>query len=120
MPRRVKERHIGFCPGRRFFVPVDGGVGSPVVLGFDELEAMRLADIENLSQEEAAAFMMVSRATFGRIVSSAHKKLASALIQNRPIEVIGGSIQRGNLPCESCPPPNRGRCRRRGRRDFEP
>jgi predicted DNA-binding protein (UPF0251 family) len=64
-----------------------------VVLTLDELEALRLADLEGLSQEEAAAKMNVSRPTFGRIVDQARKKVATALIRERGIGIEGGVIR---------------------------
>jgi predicted DNA-binding protein (UPF0251 family) len=48
----------------------------------DELESLRLADLLSYSQEKAAAEMNVSRATFGRIVESARKKLADAILKS--------------------------------------
>lgn len=57
-------------------------------LGFDELEAMRLADIEGLYQEDAAQQMGVSRSTFARMLASAHTKVAKALITKKAIEVV--------------------------------
>lgn len=61
-----------------------------VVLLVDEFEAMRLADYEGLYQEQAAAKMRVSRQTFGRIIESAHKKIAEALIFGKAIKIEGG------------------------------
>jgi predicted DNA-binding protein (UPF0251 family) len=63
-----------------------------IVLGLDELEALRLADLEGLGQEEAGKRMGVSRATFGRIVESARKKTAQALVQGAALRVEGGAV----------------------------
>jgi hypothetical protein len=52
---------------------------SEVVPGIDELEALRLAELGGLYREEAARSMEVSRQTFGRIVSTARRKVAEAL-----------------------------------------
>jgi len=60
-----------------------------VTLGLDELEALRLADLDGLYQEAAALRMGVSRQTFGRIVESARRKVADAVI-NRKCLLIGG------------------------------
>ena len=57
-------------------------------LGVDELEAMRLADIENMYQEDAAKIMGVSRSTFARMVSLGHSKIVKALINQSAIEII--------------------------------
>lgn len=49
-----------------------------VSLKFEELEALRLADLEGLSQSEASSGMGVSRHTFGRVLASARKKSRAA------------------------------------------
>ncbi len=53
----------------------------------DELESLRLADLLSYSQEKAAAEMKVSRATFGRIVESARKKLADAILNGKAVKI---------------------------------
>ncbi len=63
-----------------------------VNLTMDELEALRLADFEGLYQEQAAKKMNVSRQTFGRIIASAHKKVAEALVNGKAILIEGGEI----------------------------
>ncbi len=62
-----------------------------VVLQFEELEAIRLADYEHLYQEEAAKKMGVSRPTFTRLLDSARTKLAKALMEGRAILFKGGA-----------------------------
>ncbi len=56
---------------------------SRVVLRCDEVEAIRLADLQGLYQEDAARRMRVSRQTFGRIVGSARRKIADAIINGK-------------------------------------
>jgi predicted DNA-binding protein (UPF0251 family)/predicted Fe-Mo cluster-binding NifX family protein len=63
-----------------------------VILGFDEAEAVRLADLEGLYQEVAAMRMGVSRQTFGRIVESARYKIADAIINKKCIRIEGGEV----------------------------
>jgi predicted DNA-binding protein (UPF0251 family) len=58
-----------------------------VSLGLDELEAMRLADYDGLYHEEAATSMNVSRATFGRIISEARRKVADAIIHGKALTI---------------------------------
>lgn len=66
------------------FQPVGrGSLGEQVTLDLDELEALRLADLLGLYQEQAAEKMGVSRATFGRILESAHRKVAGALVEGK-------------------------------------
>ncbi len=62
-----------------------------VALEADELEALRLADVERLHHEEAGSRMGVSRATFGRILESARGKVARALLNNHAIELRTGA-----------------------------
>ena len=61
-----------------------------VSLSVDELEAIRLADLEGLYQEQAAQQMNVSRQTFGRILEAAHKKVADALVNGKALSIEGG------------------------------
>ncbi|NTU53846.1 MAG: DUF134 domain-containing protein [Chlorobiaceae bacterium] len=63
-----------------------------VVLSVDEVESLRLADFEGLYQADAAEKMKVSRQTFGRIIKSARKKVAEALVGGKTICIEGGNI----------------------------
>ena len=65
-----------------------------VNLTLDELEAIRLADLGELYQEDAAKKMNVSRQTFGNIINSAHKKIADALLNAKALKIEGGNIER--------------------------
>lgn len=60
-----------------------------IILGRDELEAVRLADLEGKSHGDGATSMGVSRQTFGRIVISARQKIADALVNGKAILVQG-------------------------------
>lgn len=64
-----------------------------ISLTFDELEAIRLTDLEELYQADAATQMNISRQTLGNIVQSAHKKIAEALIKGKAIRIEGGTIE---------------------------
>ena len=64
-----------------------------VVLTVDECEAIRLADFDGLYQEQAAERMNVSRQTFGRIIESAHKKVAEALLKGKALKIEGGEVE---------------------------
>jgi len=94
MVRPCRCRRIGFAPGVRYFKP--RGIAltelEEVVLGLDEMEAIRLADLEGLYQEQAAEKMGISRQTFGRIIDSAHKKVADALVNGKALRIEGGEI----------------------------
>lgn len=92
MPRPTKCRRVDFFPENSYFVPI----GKPkceleeIVLKVEELEAMRLKDIEELNQEECAERMQVSRQTFQNIIDSARKKIAIALTEGKAINITGG------------------------------
>ncbi len=94
MPRPISPREIAVPPNATWFKPT----GVPlrdleeVVLTFDEIEAVRLADAEGLYQEQVAEQMKVSRPTVGRILASARKKVAKALVQGKAIRMEGGII----------------------------
>ena len=93
VPRPVKLRKVEHMPKHNYFKPM----GIPkceleeVDLKVEELEAMRLKDIEGLSQEECAGRMHVSRQTFQNIIDSARKKVASALTKGMAIKIEGGN-----------------------------
>lgn len=61
-----------------------------IYLRLDEFEAVRLRYLEGLKQVEAAKKMKVSRPTFSRIETSAHKKIADALVNVKAIRIEGG------------------------------
>ena len=61
-----------------------------VSLTVDELEAIRLKDLEGLDQEDAALTMKISQPTFHRILESAHHKIAEGLVKGKAIGIEGG------------------------------
>ena len=82
MSPRTKKPRICACPARgKAFKPT----GIPltelekITLYPDELEALKLCDLDGLTQEEAGKKMGVSRGTVQRILSSARRKTALAL-----------------------------------------
>lgn len=94
MPRPHCCRQIAGRPVSKIFKPV--GVHccrlEEIVLHLDELEALRLADLDGLYQQQAAEKMNVSRTTFSRIIESAHRKVARALIQGKALRIEGGPV----------------------------
>jgi predicted DNA-binding protein (UPF0251 family) len=64
-----------------------------VCLALDEFEAIRLADIEGLYQEDAAGKMNISRQTFGNIIESAHKKIADVIVNGKALKIEGGVVK---------------------------
>lgn len=79
---------MGWTPRVRRFLPSPQGFGDPVQLEHAEVEALRLVDLEGLSQEEAGERMGTSRGTVWRLLQSARKKVAEALTQGRPLIII--------------------------------
>jgi predicted DNA-binding protein (UPF0251 family) len=62
-----------------------------VELSIDEFEAMRLKDVEGLSQVECAKHMEVSRQTFQLILEKARKTLIGAIVNGKMIHIAGGN-----------------------------
>ncbi len=90
--RPKKTRWIKCDASERFFQPrwKTGKENPAVILTLDEFEAVRLLDLEGLSQEVVAKKMKVHRSTISRIISSAHKKVAEALVSVKPLKIEGG------------------------------
>ncbi len=101
MTRPKTLRQIDSIPDVKWFKPAGIKMCSleEVSLTFDEIEAIRLADLENLYQEQVATRMGVSRQTVGRILVSARKKVAEALVAGKAIRLEGGQIQFRNPAC---------------------
>jgi predicted DNA-binding protein (UPF0251 family) len=95
MPRPLCCRRVSGEPPSNFFKPLGIPLVAlePVTMTVDEFEAVRLADLEGLYQEAAAERMGISRATFGRIIESAHKKVADALVSGKALEIKGGEVE---------------------------
>ena len=72
---------------------VPGWLLEEVNLELDELEALRLGDLEGMYQEDAARKMNVSRQTFGNIAASAHRKVADALVNAKALRIEGGVVR---------------------------
>ena len=106
MPRPPKKRNIDFLPDLTYFKPAGVPLKNlrEVSLGFEELEAIRLKDLEGLEQEACAVRMGISRPTFHRIIVQARKKLARALIEGKAIRIEGGNyrISQSMLHCAKC------------------
>ena len=70
-----------------------------VTLSVDELEALRLTNLEELYQEDAAKKMGVSRQTLGNIVKSARRKITDALVNGKAMCISGGDVHIENSCC---------------------
>jgi predicted DNA-binding protein (UPF0251 family) len=74
------------------FQPESAKPGDTIYLELAELEAIRLIDLENMSQEEAGGAMGVSRGTIWRLLNGGRMKVAQALTEGRRLEIL--------QPCE--------------------
>ncbi len=108
MPRPRKHRKIKCSPAAYYFKPRAVLLANleEVVLEIDELESLRLADYLALSHEQAASQMKISRATFGRIVEKARKKVVDAILNGKAIK-IGGELpkqvkEKAVMKCIGC------------------
>lgn len=106
MARPTKFRKVERFPNEDYFIPK----GRPqsettdIILKVEELEAMRLKDIEGLNQEECAKRMNISRQTFQNVIDSARKSVAIALTEGKSIKIHGGhyTTKNCNIKCKSC------------------
>lgn len=93
MARPKQNRQISAAPKATYFKPR----GIPLInleetrLSVEELEAVRLADLEGLPAAEACRLMGVSRHTFGRVLSSARRTIAEALVNGKALRIEGGN-----------------------------
>jgi predicted DNA-binding protein (UPF0251 family) len=108
MPRPRHFRRVACLPQATFYKPrgIPLSVLQHVNLTVDELEAIRLADLQGMYQEKAADKMNISRQTLGRILESAHKKIADALVNGKALSIEGGTIELA-VPAETGEPPHR-------------
>ena len=105
LPRRPCCKRVEEMPGVNYFKPraVPLAAMEEVTLSVEELEALRLAHKEGLYQQAAAERMGVSRATFGRVLDAAHRKVTEALVSGCALRIEGGAYRIGSEKCERCP-----------------
>jgi uncharacterized protein len=91
-PRGRKWRHCLPFTGDNIFKPRAIPINSLeiVSVGQDEIESMRLCDLEDLEQEDAAKKMGISRGTVQRLLYSGRKKVIEAITQSKALRVEGG------------------------------
>ncbi|MGI5842817.1 MAG: DUF134 domain-containing protein [Candidatus Xenobium sp.] len=105
MARPHRPRQVACLPRTNLFKPV--GVPARdlenLVLKIDELEAMRLVDLEGLSHEKAAQNLGVSRQTVGRLLEQGRRVVTEALLKARSLAIEGGSFRLAPAPpCRAC------------------
>ncbi len=93
MPRNKKPRCTCFSPGVYYFKPqgIPLRMLEEVVLMPDEVEALKLYEIDNLEQIVAAKRMKISQPTFARILGKAYKKMARAIVEGKAIRIEKGN-----------------------------
>lgn len=89
--RRRGVRWISKLPAARVFGPLDRPPLGTIQLTMEEMEAIRLVDLEGLDQESAAAQMGISRKSLWVDLKSARRKVARALVHGMVIQIRGGS-----------------------------
>ncbi|MDK2850015.1 MAG: uncharacterized protein PWP03_164 [Candidatus Woesearchaeota archaeon] len=101
MPRPCKRRFVSDIPEVSFFKPAGVRLRDleEVILTVEEFEAVKLKDFMGLDQVACAEKMNVSQPTFHRILSSARKKLADAIVNGKAIRIEGGNfaLRRGRF-----------------------
>ena len=95
MPRPRRVRRVFFEPRIDYFKPA--GVMLRMlqenIITSDELEVIRLIDYEKIEQEKAGKKMKISQPTLSRLLTSARKKIADALINGKAIKIQGGVFE---------------------------
>jgi predicted DNA-binding protein (UPF0251 family) len=95
LSRQPRWRRVDYLPNITSFKPA----GVPLAqlqetrISIEEVEAIRLKDLEQMEQEECARKMNVSRSTFARILLSGRQKIADALITGKAIRIEGGNYE---------------------------
>ncbi|PLX71437.1 MAG: hypothetical protein C0602_01105 [Denitrovibrio sp.] len=130
MARPPKKRFVQHRITYKEFGPASSKANSDletktVTLTADQLEAMRLADLEGMSHNDASDVMKVSRQTFGRIIEQARQIVSGALVNGKTIKlendpcvefidreikciecgnewILSGSNTEENVSCSSC------------------
>ncbi len=89
MPRPCKRRRVRGRPNSSYFKPAGKRISElkESILTIEEFEAIRLNDLLNLEQNKCAEKMEISQPTFHRLISSAHYKIADAIINGKAIKI---------------------------------
>jgi predicted DNA-binding protein (UPF0251 family) len=95
MARPTKCRRVDYFPGVNYFKPagIPLRVLEEISFSIEEVEAIRLKDLEGLEQEQGAEKMNISRPTFQRILASARQKIADAILNGKAMRIEGGNYE---------------------------
>lgn len=100
MPRNPKCRRVCAEYQNTVFAPLGHATKDYLTMNVEELEALRLCDLEGLEQEDAANRMDISRGTLQRILYAARQKSAKALCEGIGVLIQGGNYEVATTPCE--------------------
>ena len=98
MPRTSKCRRVCALPPNAVFTPQQTPCAF-VVLTVEQVEALRLCDLEGFDQDKVAEQMMISRGTLQRILYGARRQMADALVHGKGIRIEGGHYQLHHPGC---------------------
>lgn len=95
MGRQPLWRRVNNLPQITYFKPAGVPCANlqEIRLSFEEIEAIRLKDLEGLEQEKCAEKMNISRSTFARELNSGRQKIADALINGKAVRIEGGNFE---------------------------
>ncbi len=106
MPRPRKRRRVWHEPLPAIFKPVGVPLHrlASITLLHEELEALRLTDLEERYQADAAEQMGVSRSTLQRIIAEARRKVTQALVEGAALHIEGGTFRVPTVrwQCDDC------------------
>ncbi|MBR4695425.1 MAG: DUF134 domain-containing protein [Selenomonadaceae bacterium] len=104
MARRCKKRRVCSLPRCQSFAPeAMAAQDDYIIMTIDEYECIRLMDFEGMTQAECAALMCVARTTVQAIYESARSKLASLLVEGKPLSISGGAYDICDGRADDCP-----------------
>jgi uncharacterized protein len=92
-PRKIKW--INFEPDVTYFKPRAIPLSNleEIEITLDELETLRLSNLENLNQIDAAIKMDIHQSTFQRTLTRAREKITDALVNGKAIKIHGGEYK---------------------------
>jgi len=93
MARPKQSRKVDYSPKVSYFKPIgiNFNESEEVIMAQEEMETLRLIEVEGFPQEKAAESMKVSQPTFSRILKSSRKKIAEAVVLGKAIKIEGGN-----------------------------
>ncbi len=103
MPRPRKCRKVCCLPDSNHFGPLNNFTQpQEIVMSIEEYEVIRLIDLQNFSQEQAAESMHVARTTVQRIYNEARKKIADCIVNSKQLKIYGGDYRLCDGQEQSC------------------